>query len=103
MIQQALNAAGESRPTTGTSKSTEYFEALVEKKVKRSSSKLKWLIIIGTICLVIGGTIFAIWFYRNRSVQVVQQVNYGDAAGSSIASNNRFNVFMLSGTPLSNP
>jgi hypothetical protein len=52
---------------------------------------------------VIVGSVFAIVMWYNRTVQVVQQVNYGDAAGSSIASQNRYAVFMLAGAPRDNP
>jgi hypothetical protein len=102
MIQQALAQAGLVKQP-GTTKSTEYFEAMVEKKVKKTSRRNRLIIFFTIVALLIGGTIFAIVMWRNRSVQVTQQINYGDAAGSSIASNNRYTVFMLAGTPRSNP
>jgi len=104
MIQQALEAAGQGQPK-GTSKSTEYFEALMETKVKRSSSKLRWIIIASVFAVLIASAILGIYLYRNRSVQVFQttQVNYGGAEGSRIASANRYNVFLIAGVPRSAP
>lgn len=104
MIQQALEAAGQEQ-SKGTSKSTEYFEALVDKKVRKTSSGMKWIIIAAIGTLVIGGIIFGVYMYNNRSVQVYQttQVNYGDAAGSQIASDNRYKIFMIAGQPVGQP
>jgi hypothetical protein len=102
MIQQALEQAGAGKKQ-GTSKSTEYFEALVDKQVKTKTSKLKVIIVISIIGVVVAGGVFAIIMWLNRDVQVTQQINYGDAAGSSIASQNRYTVFMLAGAPKSNP
>ena len=100
MIQQALDAAGTTKPKekAGTSKSTEYFEALVEKKVKRSSSKLKWVVIIAVLLCVSAAAVVGVYLYLKPS-QVIQttQVNYGDAAGSAIAAANRYNVFLIAG------
>jgi len=102
MIQQALAQAGAGQKQ-GTSKSTEYFEALVDKKVKTKTSKMKLVIILSIVGVVVAGSAFAIIVWYNRSVQVVQQVNYGDAAGSSIAAQNRYAVFMLAGAPAGDP
>ena len=104
MIQQALDEAGKEQ-AKGTSKSTEYFEALMDKKVKRSSSRLKKIVISSIIAFVVIGIGLGIYFYFNRSVQVYQttQVSYGDKAGGNIAAANRYAVFMIAGTPKSRP
>jgi pSer/pThr/pTyr-binding forkhead associated (FHA) protein len=98
MIQKALIQAGLMRPQ-GTTKSTDYFEALVENRVKSTWSRLRIIIAIAVSLLVVGGSGFGYYIYRNRSVNVYQttQINYGDAAGGSIAATNRFAVFMLAG------
>jgi V8-like Glu-specific endopeptidase len=100
MIQQALSQAGIIKPR-GTTKSTDYFESLVDKKVKRTSARFKLAIGISAASLIVIGCIFGYIFYRNRSVQVYQttQVNYGEAVGSPIAAANRYTVFMLAGNP----
>ena len=98
MIQQALAQAGLLRPS-GTSKSTKYFEALVENRLKQTSAKVKW-IVAASLILVIAGVGFGIYFYKNRQVQYIQttQVNYGDAAGTAVAASNRYAIFLLAGT-----
>ena len=103
MIQQALDAAGQEK-SKGTSKSTEYFEALVDKKVKGTSSKLKWIVIASVSTLVLAGLILGIYLY-NKPSTVIQttQVNYGSAAGSQIASANRYNIFLIAGQPKNQP
>ncbi|MDD5306973.1 MAG: trypsin-like peptidase domain-containing protein [Deltaproteobacteria bacterium] len=100
MIESALARAGLARKG-GTSKSTEYFEALVEKKVRRTSAVLRWTIAASVLVLAAAGTASGVYLYRNRSVQVVQttQVNYGDATGSAVAAANRYTIFMLAGQP----
>ncbi len=98
MIQQALAQAGLMR-SKGTSKSTEYFESMVEKKVSSTRSRQKKIIIGAVVTLLVAGVLLGYFFYRNRSVQVFQttQVNYGDATGGSIAATNRYTVFVLAG------
>ena len=98
MIQRALAQAGLVRPS-GTSKSTKYFEALVEKRVRQTSAKVKWIIGVALL-LVLAGVGFGIYFYSTRNVQYIQttQVNYGDAAGTSVAAANRYAIFLLAGT-----
>jgi S1-C subfamily serine protease len=105
MIQQALASVAQPKPPQqGTSKSTEYFEALLEKKVRHSSKRLKVIVAISAAAFVVIGAIVGYVVYRNRSVQVIQttQVSYGDTAGGTIAAANRFNVFMLAGYPATN-
>ncbi len=98
MIQSALAQAGLVR-REGTTKSTDYFKALVDEKVTTSSSRLKKALLIVVVLIIIAGAGIGYYVYRNRSVQVYQttQVNYGDAAGGSIAATNRYAVFMLAG------
>ncbi len=98
MIQNALAQAGIARGK-GTTKSTDYFKALVDQKVSKSSSRLRKIIIAIVVVLVIGGGCFGYFLYRNRSVQFYQttQVNYGDTSGGTIASANRYAIFMLAG------
>jgi S1-C subfamily serine protease len=100
MIEKALAQAGLARKG-GTSKSTEYFEALLEKKVRRTSRTLRWTIAAAVLVLAAAGAAFGVYLYRNRSVQVIQttQVNYGDATGSAVAAANRYAIFMLAGQP----
>jgi len=97
MVKQALLSAGILK--TNSSKSTQDFEALVDNKIEKTSSKYKLIIIIGLIVFVIAGIGLGIFIYRNRSVQYFQttQVNMGGAAGSSIAASNRYSVFLLAG------
>ncbi len=94
MIKQALSQAGLVKPP-GTSKSTDYFEAMMDRKLERTSSRARW-IILGIIVLVIGAGV-AVGFYirHNRSVQYIR--NYGDATGSSVAAANRYAIFLLAG------
>ena len=99
MIQQALASAGAPQPAApGTSKSTEYFEALVEKKVKRTSRRLKLIVLIsaGAAALIAG--VLVLWLVLLAKPAPVQVV-VGDASGGTIAAANRFNVFMLAGYP----
>ncbi|MCP4602066.1 MAG: FHA domain-containing protein [Proteobacteria bacterium] len=98
LIQKALAQAGLAR-SEGTSQSTDYFEALIEKRVRISSRQLKKIVTIAVLILIIAGAGVGYYIYKNRSVKVYQttQVNYGDAAGGSIASANRYTVFMLAG------
>ncbi len=98
MIQQALAQAGLARPA-GTSKSTDYFEALVEKKVRSSSSRLRWILACAIALVVVAGAILA-WYLWNRPSSVIQQFNYGDATGGGIAAQNRYSVFLLAGSRL---
>lgn len=95
MIKRALEQAGLlSRP--GTSKSTDYFKALVENTVTSTSRRLKRIVVILFALLLAAGTVVGISLYRSRMLQVVTtQVNYGDATGGTIARNNRYNVFLL--------
>jgi len=104
MIQQALASVPQPQAPQGTSKSTEYFEALVEKKVRGTSKRLKLILAISAAAFVLIGAIVSYVVYRYRSVQVIQttQVSYGDTAGGTIAAANRFNVFMLAGYPAEN-
>jgi len=104
MIQQALASVPQAEAPKGTSKSTEYFEALVEKKVRRSSKRLRLILVVSAAVFLVAGAIIAYVAYRNRTVQVIQttQVSYGDTAGGTIAAANRFNVFMLAGYPATN-
>ncbi len=95
MIRRALEQAGLiSRP--GTSKSTDYFEALVEKKVSSTSRSLKKIILTVFALLFLAGSVVGITLYRSRKLQVITtQVNYGEATGGTIARNNRYNIFLL--------
>lgn len=97
MIQKALAQAGLVRES-GTSKSTQYFEALVESRVRQTGAKLRWAAAIALL-LVAAGVGFGIYFYSNRQVQYIQttQVNYGDAVGRSVAASNRYAIFLLAG------
>jgi hypothetical protein len=98
MIEKALVHAGLiKRP--GTSKSTEYFEAMVESRIKRTSSRVRRALVAVVVLLVLGGIGIGAYVYLNRSVQYFQttQVNYGDATGSAIAAANRFTIFLLAG------
>jgi hypothetical protein len=97
MIQKALAQAGLVRPS-GTSKSTKYFEALVERRFKQTSARVKWIIAAAAVLVLIGAGI-GIYFYSTRSIQYIQttQVNYGDAAGTTVAAANRYAIFLLAG------
>ncbi len=98
LIQQALAQAG-LIGKKGTSKSTDYFESMVEKKVKSTWSRQKRIMVATVVTLLVAGGLLGYFLYRNRSVQVFQttQVNYGDATGGSIAATNRYTVFVLAG------
>jgi hypothetical protein len=98
MIQQALAQAGLMRPS-GTAKSTDYFEALVEKKVRSTSVRLRWILTLSFALLVAAGATLA-WYLWNRPGAVIQQFNYGDATGGGIAAQNRYTVFLLAGSRL---
>jgi hypothetical protein len=104
MIEQALASVEKPKAPQGTSKSTEYFEALLETKVRRTSKRLRLILIVSAAVIVVAGAIITYVAYRNRTVQVIQttQVSYGGAAGGTIAAANRFNVFMLAGYPATN-
>jgi S1-C subfamily serine protease len=100
MIQQALSQAGILR-RVGTSKSTDYFEAMVENRIERFGSKGKKIIITAGLLLALSMAALGYYLLGNRSVQVYQttQVNYGETSGGTIAANNRFAIFMLAGIP----
>jgi len=93
MIKQALDAVAGNTPA----KSTDYFKALVDSKLK----KTKVAIAIFIIILALTGAGFGYYLYTHRAVQVYQttQVNYTEADGSPVAAANRYNVFMLAGYP----
>jgi S1-C subfamily serine protease len=97
MIKQALAQAGLAHP--GTTKSTDYFEALVDEKVRSTSSRLKWIVVAAISLLVAAGSVFG-WYLWRRPSAVVQQFNYGDATGGGIAAQNRHAVFLLAGSRL---
>ena len=98
LIRQALAQAGLIKPK-GTAKSTEYFEKLVEDRVRKTGRRLKWMIAAVATVLILGGTGLGIYLYRNRSVQYIQQtqVNYGEAVGSAVAAANRYSIFLMAG------
>lgn len=98
MIQRALAGAGLLKPA-GTSKSTEYFERMVEDRVRKTNVWVKRFVGIIALALVAGGIGLGIYLYRNRSVQYIQQtqVNYGEAVGSQVAAANRYSVFLMAG------
>jgi hypothetical protein len=103
LIQQALAQAGLGR-VSGTSKSTEYFEALVDRKLRSTSSRLKWIVLAAVSLTVIGIAITAWYIWQKPSaVNVIQQVSYSDAAGGNIAARNRYAVFLLAGSPVPDP
>ena len=95
MIRQALASLGRSQ------KSTADIEALVERRVRRSSARLRRLLIAAAAVLAIAGAAGGYAIYRARAVQVTQ-INYGAAAGSAIAAANRYNVYLLAGYPIEN-
>ncbi|MDJ0761854.1 MAG: trypsin-like peptidase domain-containing protein [Myxococcota bacterium] len=98
MIERVLAQAGLKQPR-GTSKSTDYFEALVEKRVKTTSSRLKRIVFFSSLfVLIIGGGV-GYYAYKSRPVQVYHttQVSYGDVSGSAIAAANRYAIFMVAG------
>lgn len=100
MIQQALASVPQPQAAPkGTSKSTEYFEALVEKKVRGSSKRLKIIVAAAAFAVVAAGAIVGTIAYRNRTVQVIQTTQVGVESGGAIAAANRYNVFMLAGYP----
>ncbi len=98
LIRQALEQAGLLKPR-GTSKSTDYFEHLVEERVNRTSARLKWIVAVAVLFLIAGGVGLGVYFYRNRSVQYIQQtqVAYGEAVGAQVAAQNRYSIFLLAG------
>jgi hypothetical protein len=94
MIKRALAQAGLIRPS-GTSKSTDYLVALMDRKVRQTSSRIRW-IVAGVVVLVLaGGVGVGLYVRYNRSVQVVQ--NFGEAAGSAVAAANRYTIFLITG------
>jgi S1-C subfamily serine protease len=94
MIKRALSQAGIIKPS-GTSKSTDYLEALMDRKIRQSGSRLRW-IVAGIVALVLaGGVAVGVYVRRNRTVQVVQ--NFGEAAGSAVAAANRYAIFLITG------
>ena len=98
MIEAAINRA--LGKTNQNAKNTDYFEKLVDKNVKKSASRYRKVLIIGISAMVLVGLGTGSWFWKNRSVSVVQQYNYGDATGSSVARQNRYAVFLLAGYPV---
>ncbi len=98
MVQRALLQAGLLKK--GTSKSTDYFEALMERKVQWSSRRMR--IALGAVLavLILGGVGVGVYVHLNRSVQYVQNthVNYGDAVGSAVAAANRYAIYLMVGT-----
>lgn len=98
LVQRALLQAGLLK--TGTSKPTDYFEALVERKVQWTRRRMRIALTAVIAVLVLGGAGVGIYVHLNRSVQYVQNthVNYGEAVGSAVASANRYAVFLMVGT-----
>ena len=100
LIDQALKTVGKS-PGQGTSKSTDYFESLMDKKVKRTSLKIK--VIVAAAIVFTGITALFLWYYiytkpAVTNVYQTTQVVSGENAGGIIANTNRYNVFMIAGT-----
>lgn len=96
MIQSALRNAGIA-PKTGTNKSTAYFEALLEDKLRLKSTRYKIIAAIALVMIIvlIGGA--TVYLYKNRTLNVYQVSETN--AGGAIAAANRYNVFMMAGIP----
>jgi hypothetical protein len=95
MIRQALASLGKA------AKSTADIEALVDRKVRRTSARFRRTVVAIVALFVIGSAAAGYFLYRSRAVHVTQ-FNYGAAAGGAIAAANRHNVFVLAGYPVSN-
>lgn len=95
MIRQALASLGRSQ------KSTADIEALVERRVRRTSTRLRRAVVAISILFALGAAAAGILVYRSRAVHVTQ-INYGGAAGGAIAAANRHNVYVLAGYPVAN-
>jgi len=99
MIRQAL--ASLTRSPTRNPKSTADIEALVEKRVRRVSTRFKRLIAIAVATVLVAAAIAGWLIFEHGAVRVTQ-VNYGSATGGAIAAANRYNVFLLAGVPTKN-
>jgi S1-C subfamily serine protease len=95
MIRQALASLGRS------GKSTADIEALVDRKVRRTSARLRRAVVAIVALFVAGAAAGGFFIYRSRAVHVTQ-INYGAASGGAIAAANRHNVFVLAGYPVAN-
>ncbi len=97
LVRQALAQAGLIK--SGTSKSTDYFEKMVEEKTRKLSFKLKLFVSTAILIMAASAIGLGIYLYKNRSVQYIQQtqIAYGEAVGAQIATANRHTVFLLAG------
>ncbi len=95
MIRKAL-AASESGEEQKPERDSAYFEALVDKKVKRSSSRMKKIVVASVILVLIATAATGYTVYRSRKAPAIPAPKK-DASGQSIAADNRFAIFMLAG------
>lgn len=94
MIQQALKSAGD-----GVSKSTSYFEALLENKLRISTRRYRLVVIvIFALLLVIGMVLGGVIYLNNTAPKLKLIANESDAA-EHIAKQNKYNIFLLAGLP----
>ncbi len=99
LIRQALAQAG-LKKRTGTSKSTDYFESLVDEKLRSSSRRLKRFAVLAAIAVVIiSGVLVAVYSGRPARVAHPSGIDSGETVGGAIATANRFAIFMLAGIP----
>ncbi len=101
MIQQALARAG----FRGSLKSTKYFEALVEKSIRKTTSRQKRMLALLLTILVGLGLGISYYLIKTQPQTVVLKppsLTYEKSPDESIASANRFAIFMLIGRPNTN-
>jgi hypothetical protein len=96
MIQKALSQAGLKR---SVSKTTGYFVALVEDRLK-ASARNTWLV-LGIISILViaavAGAVYYAWSGKASPVYQNTAINYGEPVGTGIAAANRHNVYLLAG------
>ncbi|MBN2530074.1 MAG: trypsin-like serine protease [Deltaproteobacteria bacterium] len=98
MIEQALKSAGK-----GVSKTTSYFESMLEERLNITTRKYRMLIISALALLLLLGVGVGIFvFYSNQFPPVRLLASESDAA-ERIAKMNRYNVFLMAGLPKAEP
>lgn len=98
MIQQALKNAG-----NGMSRSTAYFEAILEKKLSTSTKKYKIAMLSVFILLIIFGIVLGVYIYKTDRLPSIKLLSNESDAAEKIASENKYNIFLLAGLPKSAP
>ncbi|MBN2340677.1 MAG: trypsin-like peptidase domain-containing protein [Deltaproteobacteria bacterium] len=95
MIQQALKSAG-----SGMSRSTSYFEALLENKLRITARRYRIMLLLIFALLLVMGIVLGVYIYQSSTTPGVKLISNESDAAESIAKYNKYNIFLLAGLPV---